>query len=175
MPARIRVFIACSLDGFITGPGGDLSWLPPLEPQQDYGYAQHMADTAAILMGRTSYDVVKDFEPWPYDATPVYVATNRPLEDPPAPTVRAISGDPLDVVAAVQAEHGEGGIYVDGGALIRSLLDAGLIDELVVSIIPVILGAGTPLFAGAMRRHQLELVHSEAWENGLVQVRYDVV
>ena len=175
MSARIRVFIASSLDGFIAGPGGDLSWLPEPEPPQDYGFAQHMADTAAILMGRTSYDVVKDFDPWPYDDTPVYVATTRPLDDPPVPTVHAISGEPLDLVAAVQAVHGDGGIYVDGGALIRSLLDAGLIDELVVTIIPIILGAGTPLFAGSARRHELELVHSEAYENGFVQVRYEPV
>ncbi|MDO9355711.1 MAG: dihydrofolate reductase family protein [Solirubrobacteraceae bacterium] len=186
MPGQIRVFIASSLDGFIAGTDGDLSWLPPFQPGQDYGYAEHMAETAAILMGRASYDAVQGFDgPWPYGDTPVYVATNRPLGELPAdalrevdgeqvPSVKAVSGEPVDLIAAVQAEIGDGGIYVDGGALIRSVLDAGLVDELVVTLIPVILGAGLPLFAGAARRHELELVHAEAYDDGLVQVRYEV-
>jgi dihydrofolate reductase len=176
MSGHIRVFIACSLDGFIAGPDDDLSWLPGFTPDEDYGYAVHMADTAAILMGRSSYEVAKTFEgPWPYGDTPVFVATSRPLGDLPAPTVHAVSGDPVDLIAAVQAEVGDGGIYVDGGVLIRSVLDAGLIDQLTVTIVPVILGAGAPLFAGAVRRHELELQRSQAYGNGLVQLVYDVV
>ncbi|MDQ8045581.1 MAG: dihydrofolate reductase family protein [Patulibacter sp.] len=174
MSGTIRVFIACSLDGFIAGEDGDLSWLPPFTPGQDYGYAEHMAQTAAILMGRASYDAVRQFDgPWPYEDTPVYVATSRPLGEPAAPTVKAVAGDPVDLVAAVQADIGDGGIYVDGGALIRSLLDAGLVDEMIVTVVPVILGRGAPLFAGTAVRHALTLVHAEAFDDGLVQLRYD--
>lgn len=173
MPAQIRVFIAQSLDGFIAAPGDDLSWLPTPLPGQDYGYAEHMKETAAILMGRATYDVVAAFDPWPYGETPVFVATNRPL-DAPQDIVRAVSGDPLDLIAAVQAEVGEGGIYVDGGVLIRSILDAGLVDELTISVVPVVLGSGTPLFAGALRRHELELISAEAFDDGLVQLKYVV-
>lgn len=171
---QIRVFIASSLDGFIAGPGDDLSWLPDPDPAEDYGYARHMDQTAAILMGRNTYDVVAGFEgPWPYGDTPLYVVTSRPLE-PAAPTVKAVSGEPLDLIAAVQADIGDGGIYLDGGRLIRSMLDAGLVDELTVTVVPVILGAGSPLFAGAVRRHDLDLVESTAYDNGLVQLRYAV-
>lgn len=176
MPSTVRVFIATSLDGFIAGEDDDLSWLPHPEPGgEDYGYGEHMAQTAAILMGRRSYDVVAGFDgPWPYDDTPVFVATSRPLE-PAAPTVTAIQGETAaDLLAAVQAQVGSGGIYVDGGALIRSLLDAGLVDELTITVIPVILGRGLPLFAGAAFRHDLELLGSEDYENGLVQLRYRV-
>jgi dihydrofolate reductase len=176
MPGTVRVFIATSLDGFIAGPGDDLSWLPHPTPGEDYGYADHVARTAAILMGRRSYDAVAAFDgDWPYGDTPVFVATARPL-DPVAPTVHAVTGDTAaDLLAAVQAQVGDGGIYVDGGALIRSLLDAGLVDELVVTIVPVILGAGIPLFAGAAIRHELELVGSEEYDTGLVQLRYLVL
>ncbi len=177
MPAAVRVFIACSLDGFIAGEDDDLSWLPHPEPGgEDYGYGEHMAQTAAILMGRRSYDVISAFDgEWPYGDTPVFVATSRPLE-PAAPTVQAVAGhSAADLIAAVQAQVGDGGIYVDGGALIRSLLDAGLVDELTVTLIPVILGRGLPLFAGAAVRHQLELLGSDDYENGFVQVRYRVV
>lgn len=177
MSASVRVFIATSLDGFIAGEDDDLSWLPvPEAGGEDYGYGEHMRQTAAILMGRRSYDVIAAFEgEWPYGDTPVFVATNRPLE-PAAPTVTAISGDSAaDLLAAVQAQVGDGGIYVDGGELIRSLLDAGLVDELTITIIPVILGRGLPLFAGAAFRHRLELLGSDDYENGFVQVRYRVL
>ena len=176
MSGRIRVFIACSLDGFIAGPDDDLSWLPQPEPGgEDYGYAAHMEQTAAMLMGRSTYDVMTGFEgDWFYGEMPIFVVTSRPL-DPIRPTVQAITGDATDLVAAVQAQVGEGGIYVDGGNLIRQLLDAGLVDELTVTVVPVILGEGAPLFAGVSHRHQLELLGSQAYDNGLVQLRYEVV
>ncbi len=176
MAGQIRVFIACSLDGFIAGPSDDLSWLPAPDPAEDYGYAEHMAETAAILMGRTTYDVVRAFDgPWFYGDTPLFVATTRPLgDDVPVPSVQAISGDPVEMIAAVQEQVGDGGIYIDGGVLIRTVLDAGLIDELVVTVVPVILGEGSPLFAGVVRRHELELIHAEAYDTGLVQLRYAV-
>lgn len=177
MAGRIRVFIATSLDGFIAGPDDDLSWLPVPEPGgEDYGYESFMKETAAILMGRTTYDVVTGMEgdQWFYGETPVFVVTSRPLENA-RPTVHAVSGDPADLVAAVQAQVGDGGIYVDGGTVIRSLLDAGLVDQVIVTVVPVILGEGSPLFAGALRRHQLELLGSEAYDDGLVQLRYDVL
>ncbi len=177
MAGRIRVFIATSLDGFIAGPGNDLSWLPTPEPGgEDYGYAAFMSETAAILMGRTTYDVVMAMEgdQWFYGETPVFVVTSRPLENA-RETVHAVSGDATDLVAAVQAQVGDGGIYVDGGTVIRSLLDAGLVDQVIVTVIPVILGAGAPLFAGALHRHSLELLAAESYDDGLVQLRYDVV
>ena len=175
MAGPIRVFIASSLDGFIAGEHDDLSWLPtPVEGGEDYGFGEHMAATAAILMGRGTYDVASAFEgEWPYGDTPVFVATNRPLDGAPE-TVRVVSGDAVDLVAAVQAEVGDGGIYVDGGNLIRQLLDAGLIDELTVTVVPVILGKGAPLFAGSAVRHGLTLRHAQAFDDGLVQLRYDV-
>lgn len=177
MPTAVRVFIATSLDGFIAGEDDDLSWLPVPEPGgEDYGYGEHMRQTAAILMGRRSYDVIAGFDgEWPYGDTPVFVATSRPLA-PVTDTVTAVSGESAaDVLAAVQEQIGDGGIYVDGGELIRSLLDAGLVDELTITVIPVILGRGLPLFAGAAFRHQLELTGSEDYENGFVQLRYRVL
>jgi dihydrofolate reductase len=190
MARTIRVFIACSLDGFIAGPDDDLSWLPEPVEGQDYGYATHMQDTAALLMGRNTYDVAAKFEPWPYDDTPVFVATNEflPLV---APTVFGISGDPAELLRAVEYQLGKlaaetegdaapaadgvvatGGLYLDGGALIRAFLDVGLVDELTVSVIPVILGEGTPLFAGVSSRRTLELQDVEQFDDGLVQLRY---
>jgi dihydrofolate reductase len=170
MPGRVRVFIAASLDGFIAGPDDDLSWLPPPE-EDDHGYAAFMADVGALLMGRRTHDVVAGFTgAWPYGERPVLVATRRPLT-PRAPTVRAVSGTIAAMVAEARAAADGRDVYLDGGDLIRQTLDAGLVDELIVSIIPVVLGAGHPLFAGVGRPHRLELVHTAA-KPTLVQLTY---
>jgi dihydrofolate reductase len=122
-PGPVRVFIASSLDGFIAGPGDDLSWLPP-DGGEEHGYDELMAATGAVLMGRTTYDVVVGFEgAWPFGKTPVFVATSRPL-DPAVPTVRPVAGDPARLLAAVRGVT-EGGVYLDGGVLIRQFLAAG--------------------------------------------------
>ena len=169
MTGPVRVFIASSLDGFIAGLGDDLSWLPA-DGGEDHGYAEFMAGTAALLIGRTTYDVVLGFDEWPYGDTPVFVATSRPL-DPLVPTVRVVRGEPGSMLAAVR-EVTTGGVYVDGGVLIRQFLSAGLIDELTVTVVPCILGAGTPLFAGVGERHRLTLLGSRAYESGLVTLTY---
>jgi dihydrofolate reductase len=177
MPGSVRVFIATSLDGFIAGEGDDLSWLPqPQAGGEDYGFAAFMEETAAIMMGRRSYDqVVAMGGDWFYGDTPVYVATTRPLE-PVRPTVQAVRGDSAaDILATVQAEIGDGNLYLDGGQLIRSFLDAGLVDALIITVIPVILGAGVPLLAGTAFRRTLELQQSEGYGDGLVQLRYTVL
>jgi dihydrofolate reductase len=170
---RIRVYIATSLDGFIAGPGGDLSWLPQPggDAQSDYGYAAFMADVGALLMGRSTYETVVGFGgAWPYPV-PVLVASSRPLT-PVHSSVRHVSGDIATMLEQARATAGERDVYLDGGTLIRQASDAGLIDELTLTIIPVILGAGAPLFAGVEQRRRFDLVSSEAFGDGLVQLRY---
>lgn len=168
---RTRVFIASSLDGFIAGEHDDLSWLPPPDPSgSDHGYGAFMAQVGALLMGRRTFDVVAGFEgPWPYADKPVLVATRRPLLAP-VPAVRAVDG-PIDaLIAEAKQAAGEQDVYLDGGDLIRQALDAGLIDELVVTLIPVVLGRGHPLFAGVQQRQRFELAASAALAGGLVQL-----
>lgn len=170
---RIRVFIATSLDGFIAGPGDDLSWLPKPsgDPPPDFGYAAFMADIGALLMGRTTYEVVLGFGgAWPF-AVPVLVASSRPLT-PPHASVRAVTGEIGALLEQARAAAGGRDVYLDGGTLIRQASDAGLIDELTLTLVPVVLGAGTPLFAGVEQRRRFALVSSEALPDDLVQIRY---
>lgn len=170
MPGRVRVFIATSLDGFIAGPDDDLSWLPP-PGADDHGFAAFMAAVGALLIGRRTHDVVAGFAgAWPFEERPVLVATRRPLT-PKAPTIRAVAGPIADLVAEARAAAGDRDVYLDGGDLIRQGLDAGLVDELTVSVVPVVLGAGVPLCAGAARRHALALVSADA-KPSLVQLTY---
>lgn len=169
MVGRVRVFIACSLDGFIAGPGDDLSWLPP-PGDDDFGHGAFMAAVGAILMGRRTYDVVTGFDAWPYGLVPLLVATTRALT-PAVPSVRAVSGSIASLIHDALAAAGGRDVYIDGGDLIRQALDAGLLDELIVTLVPVILGEGLPLFAGAGRRHGLTLVEHRV-AAGLVQLTY---
>lgn len=170
MSGRVRVFIASSLDGFIAGPNDDLSWLPAPEGD-DHGYAAFMAEVGALLMGRRTHDVVAGFAgEWPYGDKPVLVATRRALAAK-SPTVRAVTGTIAGMVAEALETAGGRDVYLDGGDLIRQALDAGLIDELIVSVIPVVLGAGIPLFAGVTRVHALELVNTTS-KPTLVQLTY---
>ncbi len=123
---RVRVYIATSLDGFIAGPGDDLSWLPGSDEMSagledatrggELTYEAFMADVGALLMGRRTYDVVRGFDvPWPFEDHPVLVATWRPL-DPGAPaTVRAVAGDIRDMVSLALEAAGGRDVYLDGG------------------------------------------------------------
>jgi dihydrofolate reductase len=176
---RIRVFIACSLDGFIAGEGDDLSWLmgpqsanpPPADgaPADDHGYDAFIAEVGALLIGRRTYDVVTGFDAWPYGERPVLVATTRALQ-PAVPSVRAVSGAIAHLLDEARAAAGGADVYLDGGDLIRQALDADLIDELVVSVLPVVLGAGHPLFAGVARRRFFELISHRVNAGGMVQL-----
>jgi dihydrofolate reductase len=179
---RVRVYIATSLDGFIAGPGDDLSWLPGSDEMSagledatrggELTYEAFMADVGALLMGRRTYDVVRGFDvPWPFEDHPVLVATWRPL-DPGAPaTVRAVAGDIRDMVSLALEAAGGRDVYLDGGRLIRQAAEADLIEDLTVTVAPVALGEGLPLFAGLSRRYPLEILSHHSSPGGMVQLR----
>lgn len=169
----IRVYIACSLDGFIAGPDNDLSWLPgpddvPPAPGEGLSYEAFMADVGAMLMGRTTYDVVRGFGgEWPYDK-PIVVATRRVLTDAPAGVQAGNGGIDALLDQAVALADGRD-VYVDGGSLVRQALDAGRVDELVITTVPTVLGAGASLFGGLAQRHAFERVRVTPFGPQMVQ------
>ena len=168
---RVRVFIASSLDGFIAGPNDELDWLSNREGVDDT-FTPFFQQVGAMLMGRRTFDVISGFEgEWPYGETPVLVATTRPMSTA-RPFVRPVMGSIGELVEEAKREAGDRDVYIDGGALIRSALDADLIDEVTVTVIPIVLGAGVPLFAGATSRHPLELLGSRTIGGGLVELEY---
>jgi len=171
---RVRVYIACSLDGFIASDTDDLSWLPaPSDPSDDFGFAAFYAQVGAMLMGRRTNDAVVGFgaEMWMYAERPVLVATRRPL-DPIRDTVRAVSGSIEELIAKAKEAAADRDVCIDGGDLIRQALDAALIHEPTITIIPVVLGAGAPLFAGVRQRRSFELVSHEVLDGALLKVTY---
>ena len=173
MPSRIRVFIASSLDGFIAGPNDELDWLDGPGGAEDT-FTPFFASIGAMLMGRRTYDVVDAMGgSWPYGETPVLVATHRPLASK-RDSVTPASGTINEMVDEAKRLAGDKDVYLDGGNLIRSDLEAGVIDAITVTVIPMILGTGRPLFAGASRRHPLDLVSARPIGGGLVELQYQL-
>lgn len=169
--ARVCVFIASSLDGFIAGPNDELDWLPGGDEIEDT-FTPFFAQVGALLMGRRTFDVVNSFDgPWPYGDTPVLVPTSRSLDTKRA-SVRALSGELPELVDEAKRVAADRHVYLDGGSLVRAALDARLVDEITVTMVPTVLGAGKPLFAGTAQRHALELLGSRTLGGGLVELRY---
>lgn len=173
MAARFSVFIALSVDGYIARKDGGLDWLGRVEmPNEDYGYAEFMGSVDTLVMGRGTYDTVLGFGDWPYDGKRVIVVTNRAGDAKHGE--RFFSGDVRQLAAELSAD-GAQRVYVDGGNLIRQFLAANLLHDLTLSLIPVVLGDGLPLFGDGASEQGLKLVSSKSYGSGLVQVRYEVI
>jgi len=167
----IRVFIACSLDGFIAGPNDELDWLEGPDGAEDT-FTPFFKEIGAMLMGRRTYDVLGSFEgAWPYGDTPIIVATNRPLQTA-KPSVQGYQGTIGELVAKAKTISEGRDVYLDGGNLIRQALDAGLVDEITVTLIPIVLGDGIPLFSGTKEIHRLELCSHRALGGDMVELVY---
>ncbi|RAL25132.1 deaminase [Lujinxingia litoralis] len=152
------VYCGVSLDGFMAGPEDDLSFLEAAgdtdrREGRSVSYEDILARTGALLIGRRTYDVVRGFGgEWPYAGTPVVVATTRPLE-PPSSEVVSASGSIEELLEEAASVAGEGDVYVDGGSIITQALGAGLIDELILTVVPVFLGKGVALYQGEDYAH----------------------
>ncbi len=173
---RAFVYIATSLDGFIARADGSLDWLGVPEENEDYGFGAFMDSVDALAMGRNTFDAVMAMGEWPYGNKPTFVLTHRPLDLPTSLTglVEATELAPRKLAAELDRREIER-VYVDGGETIRSFLDAGLVERLTITTIPVLLGAGIALFGHAAADVRLRLVDSIAYTNDLVQSTYDVI
>ncbi len=179
MRAQCSVFIATSLDGFIARPDGNIDWLMQanaLVPEgEDCGYAAFMKTVDAVVMGRKTFEHVLTFDPWPFHDRKVEVMTSRPMELPPglAAGVSVCSQSPAALVQRLTLE-GNRRLYVDGGKTIQGFLAAGLVDDITITMVPVLLGAGRPLFGPLAHDVHLTLVSSRAYDFGFVQNTYAV-
>ena len=162
-----------SLDGFIARTDGALDFLPA-GGGEPHGYEEFMATVDALVLGRNTFDTVLAFDTWPYGTKPVFVLSTRPLAPVPAgAVVENLSGSPAFIVTQLEA-RGIGHIYVDGGITIQRFLRAGLIDHLIVTRVPVLIGSGIPLFGPLERDIRLRHVATRQYASGLVQSEYEV-
>ena len=170
---RAVVYIASSLDGFIARPDGGLDWLERVQLEgEDYGYRAHLDTIDTLIFGRATFDVVMGFGgPWPYAGKRVVVLSRGPARA----SVHAETYHSGSLSALLDHLGAEGAqrVYVDGGQAITSFLREGLVDELTISVVPVVLGRGLRLF-GELDEVPLTLVDSRSYPSGLVQLRYRV-
>lgn len=171
---KLALFIAMSLDGNIAKPGDDLEFLKLVEQEgEDYGHAEFLAGVDAIILGRRTYaHVLKHIDAAYYDdgERDVYVVTRTARPEQGRTTF--YTGQPHELVAQLKKEQGKT-IYCDGGAeVIDALLHHDAVDEMIISVIPVLVGGGTRLFKDGRPEQRLALVGARTFGTGLVQLHY---
>lgn len=180
MSAKVSVYIATSLDGFIARKDGDLDWLDDANATvpagEDCGYHSFMASVDVLIMGRKTYKKVLSFGEWPYGNTPVVILSRHPITFPShLPNTVTHSSEPPRTIYDRLSEKGVKHIYVDGGITIQRFLAAGLIDELTITTIPILLGEGSPLFGPLEKDVLLDRIDTKTFDFGFVQTKYVVV
>jgi dihydrofolate reductase len=171
---KASVFVGTSLDGFIARTDGALDFLPP-GGGEPHGYDEFMASVDALVIGRKTYETVLAFDTWPYGRKPVFVLSTRPLA--PAPggaVVEHLSGSPAAIASQLEA-RGIQHVYVDGGITVQGFLRAGLIQRLIITRVPVLIGTGIPLFGPTTHDIVLKHIATRQYASGLVQSEYEVV
>lgn len=179
MKPRVSAFIATSLDGFIARSDGSIDWLTRanavLRGEEDSGYHEFMATVDAVVMGRNTFEQVMQFNSWPYDKKRVVVLSRQPLHFPESLSSNVLhsSDSPQTLVehfASANVRH----LYVDGGKTIQSFLNAKVVTDLTITLIPVILGQGRALFGPL--ESDVPLIHTETrtFSFGFVQLRYNI-
>jgi dihydrofolate reductase len=154
---RISYYVATSLDGFIAKPDGCIDWLSCVAMTgEDYGYAEFFQSTDGLLMGRTTFEHIQRIGPWPYEDKPCWVWAHRSLESKPV-SVMATTAAPIAIVETAQDQGVDHLWLVGGGKLAAAFQAERLITAYIVSIIPIVLGSGIPLFDNSGFEEHLEL------------------
>lgn len=179
---KVSVYIATSLDGFIARNDGGLDWLPGADSEgsveadaEDYGYREFMDSVDVLVMGRKTFEQVLSFGMWPYEKKRVVVLSGGTVRVPTdlSPTVEAESCSPRELVNQL-AETGVKHLYVDGGNTIQRFLNEGLIQQIIITRIPILIGSGIPLFGPLTNDITLRHIETRQFPSGFVQSRYEV-
>lgn len=167
---KLVLYIAVSLDGFIAGEGERLDWLDRVEGQGDNGYEVFYSGVDTLLMGRKTYDWIMANAEFPYSGKECYVFSHTPKEN--TKDVTFVSEDPAEFVSRLKEQSGKKIWLVGGGGLLKPLLAKNLVDELILTIAPVVLGKGIPLFHELEREAGFVLTGMERYGQ-FAQLRYD--
>jgi dihydrofolate reductase len=166
---RLKLFFATSLDGYIAARDGDTSWR---FRDGDYGYKAFLASIDTVFLGRRTYEIALSSAQWPYPGRKVVVFTRSNTLRVISPNTVATSQAPTDIIEDLRARDGKDLWLVGGSGLVRECLDAALIDDVIVSIHPILLGEGEPLAAPGAARMHLTLTAERRYPSGLVQLAY---
>ena len=172
---KLSVFVGTSLDGFIARLDGAFDFLPE-GGGEPHGYNEFIATVDTIVIGRNTFEVVLPMRPWPYGDKRVVVLSTRSLDFSGivGGRVEQMSGAPAEIVsrlAATGAQH----LYVDGGITIQNFLRAGLVQRLIITRVPVLIGDGIPLFGTLPHDIRLRHISTRSYPSGLVSSEYHVL
>jgi dihydrofolate reductase len=167
------VYVATSLDGYIARPDGAIDWLGTPEEGEDYGWAEFIATVDAIVMGRATFEQVLKFDVWPYEGVPLTVLSTSMEAVPERLKGRVeVSSEAPHALLQQLADRGCKRVYIDGGRTIQSFLWADLVDELVITTVPLLIGSGIPLFGTLEGDVAWEHLSTKVFDNGLVKNSY---
>ena len=171
---KLSVFCGVSVDGFLARPNDALDFLRAGE-QEPHGFEEFYDSVDVVVIGRKTFEVVLTFGKWYYGKKPVRVLSSHPLDfaSIQGGVVEQMSGEPAEIAAQLKA-HGFKHAYIDGGITIQRFLAAGLIDRLVITRVPVLIGEGIPLFGPVPRDINLRHVATRTYRGGLVQSEYEL-
>jgi len=169
---HVTLYIATSLDGYIARTDGGIDWLNVVDrPETDYGYQAFYETIDALLLGRKTYELALSFGDWPYPGKPSYVFT-RGAEASQRKDVIFTSEPPRALLRALEARGLRRLWLVGGGELVAAFQRERLIDEYIISVIPVLLGSGIPLFPPPGPEMSLAVARCERYPSGLIQLHY---
>ena len=172
MRKKIILYIATSLDGFIARKNGSVDWLSPYENgPEDYGYNEFYKKTGTVIMGNTTYKQVLSFGDFPYKGKDCFVFT-RNKDQPKDENVAFVTKSAKDFISQLNLRDNENVWLVGGASIIDEFLKFDLIDEFIITTIPILLGDGIPLFKGKLNEKRLKLVDVKSFNSGLVQLHY---
>ncbi len=171
---RLSVFCGVSVDGFLARPDGTFDFLDA-GGQEPHGFEEFFSSVDVMVIGRKTFEVVLGFGGWAYGKKPVVVLSSHPLDFSSIPdaVVEQMSGDPADIATRLEA-RGLQHAYIDGGLTIQRFLAAGLINRLIITRVPVLIGAGIPLFGSIPHDIMLNHIATRSYKGGLVQTEYEI-
>jgi len=171
---KTSVFVGTSVDGFIARHNGDFDFLPE-GGGEPHGYPEFIATVDVLVIGRNTFDKVMTFDAWPYPDMRVVVLSNRAIDTSAIAGARVerMSGSPPEIISRLAAD-GAHHAYIDGGITVQQFLRAGLIQRLIVTRVPVLVGQGIPLFGSLPHDVKLRHVATQAYASGLVKSEYEV-
>ncbi|MFT2007270.1 dihydrofolate reductase family protein [Pontibacter sp. 13R65] len=169
---KIILYIAASLDGYIARPDGNVEWLHDAEfalPGEDFHYSSFLETIDTTLMGNSTYKAVLGFDmPFPYPDKTNYVFS-RSSENKDTEFVKFVSTDAITFIKELKEQPGKDIWLIGGGQLNTLVLNAGLLDEIILTYIPILLGKGIPLFAEGVQEQKLQVESNHCYDNGFVQ------